>query len=136
MRVMSSRLALTVFAVAGFAPSVAAENSVAVPSFVEETASAGIDSVYTGEWEYMRQSSEAFRLALTVYKDHGAGRMAVITERNLQRAEKQIHSSHEQHISDPVWAQSFNIPENADYDWQSFLDGTGGNAGERVSEVA
>ncbi len=53
MRVMSSRLALTVFALAGFAPSVAAENSVAVPSFVEETASAGIDSVYTGEWEYM-----------------------------------------------------------------------------------
>ena len=24
-----------------------------VPSFVEETASAGIDSVYAGEWEYM-----------------------------------------------------------------------------------
>ena len=31
----------------------AAEGSVAIPSFVEETASAGIDSVYAGEWEYM-----------------------------------------------------------------------------------
>ena len=27
--------------------------AVAIPSFVEETASAGIDSVYAGEWEYM-----------------------------------------------------------------------------------
>ena len=43
---------------------------------------------HTGEWEYMRQSSEAFRMALTVYKEHGAGRMAVITERNLMRAEQ------------------------------------------------
>ncbi len=96
---------------------------------------------HTGEWEYMRQSSEAFRLALMVYKDHGAGRMAVITERNLQRAEKQIHSSHEQHISDPVWAQSFNISEDGDsYDWQAFLDGTvnspDGDSGHQISEVA
>ncbi len=96
---------------------------------------------HTGEWEYMRQSSEAFRLALTVYKDHGAGRMAIITERNLQRAEKQIHSSHEQHISDPVWAQSFNISEDSDtYDWQAFLDGNGTDAdnaaGSQISEVA
>lgn len=30
-----------------------AEEPVAVPKFVEETESAGIDSVYTGEWEYM-----------------------------------------------------------------------------------
>ena len=96
---------------------------------------------HTGEWEYMRQSSEAFRLALTVYKDHGAGRMAIITERNLQRAEKQIHSSHEQHNSDPVWAQSFNIAEDGDnYDWQAFLDGTGtdpdAGVGSQISEVA
>ena len=53
MRVMSLRFALTALGVAGFAQSVAAENTVAVPSFVEETASAGIDSVYAGEWEYM-----------------------------------------------------------------------------------
>jgi len=31
----------------------AEERSAVVPSFVEETASAGIDSVYAGEWEYM-----------------------------------------------------------------------------------
>jgi tetratricopeptide (TPR) repeat protein len=95
---------------------------------------------HTGEWEYMRQSGDAFRMALTVYKDHGAARMAVITERNLQRAEKQIHSSHEKHASDPVWAQSFNIADDSDsYDWQAFLDGeaaTGNDSGTHVSEVA
>jgi len=53
MRVMSLRLAVTALGIAGLAQSVSAENSVAVPSFVEETASAGIDSVYAGEWEYM-----------------------------------------------------------------------------------
>jgi hypothetical protein len=31
----------------------AAQSSAAIPSFVEETKSAGIDSVYSGEWEYM-----------------------------------------------------------------------------------
>src|SRR3990170_2438075 len=53
MRVMSLRLALSALGVAGLVQPVAAENIVAIPSFVEETASAGIDSVYTGEWEYM-----------------------------------------------------------------------------------
>ena len=93
---------------------------------------------HTGEWEYMRQSSEAFRMALLVYKDHGAGRMAIITERNLQRAEKQIHASHEKHVNDPVWAQSFNITDDAEsYDWQSFLDGESSNdSGSQISEVA
>ncbi len=94
---------------------------------------------HSGEWSYMRQSSDAFRLALTVYKDHGAGRMAIITERNLQRAEKQVHNSHEQHTADPVWAQSFNIAEDNDYDWQSFLNGSNDaadGAGSSISEVA
>lgn len=93
---------------------------------------------HSGEWEYMRQSSEAFRLALTVYREHGAARMAIITERNLQRAEKQVHTSHDQHNADPVWAQSFNIEEDNDYDWQAFLN-SGDNdaaAGGQVSEVA
>ncbi len=93
---------------------------------------------HSGEWEYMRQSSDAFRMALTVYKDHGAARMAIITERNLQRAEKQVHVSHDQHNSDPVWAQSFNIEEDNDYDWQAFLN-SGDNesdVGSQVSEVA
>jgi len=94
---------------------------------------------HTGEWDYMRQSSEAFRLALLVYKDHGAGRMAVITERNLQRAEKQVHASHEQQITDPVWAQSFNIPDDNEYDWQSFLEGSGSepaSPARQISQVA
>ena len=93
---------------------------------------------HSGEWEYMRQSSEAFRLALMVYKDHGAARMAIITERNLQRADKQVYASHEQHASDPVWAQSFNITDEADYDWQAFLNGDARDdaSGSRVSEVA
>lgn len=92
---------------------------------------------HTGEWEYMRQSSEAFRMALTVYKDHGAGRMAIITERNLQRADKQIQASHEQQINDPVWAQSFNIADDSDnYDWQAFLNGSDPDRDDRISEVA
>ena len=63
--------------------------------------------------------------------------MAIITERNLQRAEKQIQASHEQHVADPVWAQSFNIADDSDYDWQAFLNG-GDNTdlGPRMSEVA
>jgi hypothetical protein len=39
--------------VAPSAPSLAAESSVVVPSFVEETASAGINSVYAGDYEYI-----------------------------------------------------------------------------------
>ena len=53
MRLMSLHLAFTALGIAGFVQSVAAENAVAIPSFVEETTSAGIDSVYAGEWEYM-----------------------------------------------------------------------------------
>ena len=53
MRLVFLRLALIAMASAGVARPAAAEDSVAIPSFVEETASAGIDSVYAGEWEYM-----------------------------------------------------------------------------------
>ena len=85
---------------------------------------------HTGEWEYMRQSSEAFRMALLVYRDHGASKMAIITERNLTRAEKQIDGANAKRASDPVWAQSFNITDNSDaFDWQGFLAG-GGTTGE------
>jgi hypothetical protein len=93
---------------------------------------------HTGEWEYMRQSSEAFRFALSVYKDHGAGRMAVITERNLHRAERQINSTGDAHAQDPVWAQSFNITDDSDsFDWQSFLGGSNDSGvGGQISEVA
>ena len=53
MRSVSLGFALTTWGIAGFAGSCAAENTVAVPSFVEETTSAGVDSAYMGEWEYM-----------------------------------------------------------------------------------
>ena len=80
---------------------------------------------HTGEWEYMRQSSEAFRAALTVYGEHGAGRMANVTERNLFRAEKQMKDASEKQTADPVWAQSFNITDSEEsFDWDAFLDGT------------
>ena len=91
---------------------------------------------HTGEWEYMRQSSEAFRMALTVYKDHGVNRMAIITERNLTRAEKQIETASEQRVSDPVWAQSFNITDDDGYDWQAFLDGANAGFEDQIDEVA
>ncbi len=75
-------------------------------------------------------------MALIVYKDHGASRMAIITERNLGRAEKQIQTASEKRVSDPIWAQSFNITdEDEGYDWQSFLDGTAGQEGE-IDQVA
>jgi len=64
---------------------------------------------HNGQWEYMRQSSEAFRYALMVYKDQGAGKLAIVTERNLQRAEKQVQSMAERQVVEPVSAQSFNV---------------------------
>ncbi len=96
---------------------------------------------HTGEWEYMRQSSDAFRLALLIYKEHGAGRLAVITERNLMRADRQVQGASDKQLSDPVWAQNFNIAEDDSYDWQAFLEGKSGtandpNLGKNVSEVA
>lgn len=42
-----------VLGLAGIAAAHAEEASPVVPSFAEETATAGIDSVYAGEWEYM-----------------------------------------------------------------------------------
>ena len=53
MRAISSAIVLSAFGIVGLAMPAIAQNAVAVPSFVEETASAGIDSVYAGEWEYM-----------------------------------------------------------------------------------
>src|SRR3954453_23781377 len=53
MRLVSFGLVLPALGFAAFLTPAAAQSSVAIPSFVEETASAGIDSVYAGEWEYM-----------------------------------------------------------------------------------
>jgi tetratricopeptide (TPR) repeat protein len=89
---------------------------------------------HTGEWEYMRASGEAFRMALSVYKEHGAGRMAIVTERNLQRAERQIQNTSERRVADPVWAQNFNITDDEPYDWTAFLNS--GSAGGGINEVA
>jgi hypothetical protein len=52
MRLVSFGLAAA-FGCGGVVTAFAAENSPVVPSFVEETKSAGIDSVFQGEWEYM-----------------------------------------------------------------------------------
>jgi hypothetical protein len=50
----SISLSLALFAsVSGLASAQAAESSVTIPSFQEETKSAGIDSVYAGDWQYM-----------------------------------------------------------------------------------
>ena len=46
-------IALAVLSAALATPAAAAELTVAVPSFVEETASSGVASVYSGEWQYM-----------------------------------------------------------------------------------
>lgn len=50
MRLMISRFALGILLLAGPA---AAGTTDAMPRFVEETAGSGINSAYTGEWEYM-----------------------------------------------------------------------------------
>lgn len=89
---------------------------------------------HTGEWEYMRASGEAFRLALAVYKEHGAGRMAVVTERNLQRSEKQLQNTSDRRAADPVWAQNFNVAEDEPYDWSAILGGNDDGTG--INEVA
>jgi len=52
MRLASFGLAVAI-AVSGIAGARAEGNSPVVPSFVEETAQAGIDSTFQGEWEYM-----------------------------------------------------------------------------------
>jgi enediyne biosynthesis protein E4 len=54
---LASRWMISVLALLGMsgttlAPLRAAEPAVAVPRFVEETATAGIDSIYAGDWEY------------------------------------------------------------------------------------
>lgn len=53
MRPISLHLVLSTLGAVGFAYAAAADTPVAIPTFVEETLSAGINSVYTGEWEYM-----------------------------------------------------------------------------------
>ncbi len=89
---------------------------------------------HTGEWEYMRQSSDAFRYALMVYKDHGAGKMAIVTERNLQRAEKQIQTTAEKHVVEPVWAQSFMSDTEYDDTLSPFIGDF--DSGDGISRVA
>jgi enediyne biosynthesis protein E4 len=54
MRPMCLRLAAAItLTLAGVVHGPAAQPSVLIPSFVEETASAGIDSTYAGGWQYM-----------------------------------------------------------------------------------
>ena len=53
MRASVLGFALLVLPLAAGAPSRAAESPIAIPTFVDETQSAGIHSVYAGEWQYM-----------------------------------------------------------------------------------
>ena len=53
MAATSLRIAGLLLGLFGFAQGAAADQSLAVPSFVDETRSAGIDSVYAGQWQYM-----------------------------------------------------------------------------------
>ena len=53
MRCQFSALAIAVFLAIGLPLAAAAQSPVMVPTFVEETKTAGITSVYAGEWEYM-----------------------------------------------------------------------------------
>ena len=53
MHRLSLALAAFIWAFSGCAQICFSETSPTIPRFVEETASAGINSVYSGEWEYM-----------------------------------------------------------------------------------
>src|SRR5262245_11379031 len=53
MRASSMSIFFATLAIVGNAHWAMADDSVAMPSFVDETASAGINSTYTGEYEYM-----------------------------------------------------------------------------------
>ncbi len=53
MRRLPVSLAMAALAVSAQLQGAIAGETVVIPSFVEETASAGIDSVYAGEWQYM-----------------------------------------------------------------------------------
>ena len=53
MRLLAPSVAFTGLSLLAFAPSLAAETSVVIPSFVEETASAGINSIYAGDYEFI-----------------------------------------------------------------------------------
>ena len=53
MRLKSLGLALILSSVGSVVHSSAAESTVAIPNFTEETKTSGVNSVYSGEWEYM-----------------------------------------------------------------------------------
>ncbi|HVY18559.1 MAG TPA: CRTAC1 family protein [Bauldia sp.] len=53
MRTLDLRILIAALAVTATAEHATAADAPAVPSFVEETASSGINSIYAGEWQYM-----------------------------------------------------------------------------------
>jgi hypothetical protein len=53
MRLVLIGLAFAAAGIAGLLPAYAGESAPRIPSFVEETASSGINSSYNGEWEFM-----------------------------------------------------------------------------------
>jgi hypothetical protein len=53
MRETFLRVGAITLSLAGLAHGAQAQQTVPIPTFVEETSSAGIDSIYAGEWQYM-----------------------------------------------------------------------------------
>ena len=53
MVLKSAGLMIALLGIGGAVQAGAAESTVAIPTFKEETKSAGINSIYSGEWEYM-----------------------------------------------------------------------------------
>jgi len=53
MHVKPVSIALLLVAAGGGVQAKAADSAVAIPSFADETKTAGINSIYSGEWEYM-----------------------------------------------------------------------------------
>lgn len=48
---------------------------------------------HTGDTDCITRAGKAFQTALIVYNEHGASRLARITERNLKRAEKRVEAA-------------------------------------------
>ena len=47
------RFTVSILALLAFAPAAYSDASLIVPRYVEDTKTAGIQSVYRGEWQYM-----------------------------------------------------------------------------------
>ena len=87
---------------------------------------------HTDEPDYVSQAAEAFRTALVVYKEHGAGKLATVTERNLFRAERYLKEAQGREATEPLFDYGLGaaMEEGVDVDilspdgtdWDAMLD--------------